>query len=138
VGAIGVEARLRHLDGQCGEGRMRISIVTGVSRHHDQIRLGFRFVVEGHRRLKPHDPSGRHDGPQGVVDLGDRGGMVGALRLGDDELATDQLDGLALEHAEIHQPVVLRPLPAPQREGGLHGPTVAGGWSLVNVSGRIP
>ena len=116
---------------------MRCPIVPGASWHHDQIRLGLGFVVEGHRRLEPHDPSRGHDGPQRIVDLGDRGGMVRALRLGDDELAADQLDGLALEHSEIHQPVVLRPLPAPQRERDLHAPTVAGGWTLVNVPGRI-
>src|SRR5262249_33772259 len=59
-----------------------------------------------------------------VVDPGDRRGVIGALRLGDEELAADQLEGLALEHSEIDQLVAFLPPPAPRGEWGLHATTV--------------
>jgi hypothetical protein len=52
--------------------------------------------------------------------------MIRALRLGDDELTTDQLEGLAREHPEPHYALVLDALPAPDGERCLHAPTVAG------------
>jgi hypothetical protein len=79
--------------------------------------------------------------------------VVGALRLGDDELATDELDGLAPEYAEAHEPLVLGSLPSPERERSLlharrplvtrgsiteaMGITVAAPQTSVNVGGWI-
>jgi hypothetical protein len=45
--------------------------------------------------------------------------VVSALRLGDDELATDELERLALEHPELDEPIVLGTLPATDRERSL-------------------
>ena len=45
--------------------------------------------------------------------------MIAALWLADNELAADQLDGLAVEHPNIHEPFVLGPLPPPERERSL-------------------
>ena len=50
---------------------------------------------------------------------GARAGVVRVLRLGDEELAPDELDGLAPEHPEPHEPLVLGPLPPPERERGV-------------------
>jgi hypothetical protein len=64
--------------------------------------------------------------------------MIRALGLGHHELAADQLEGLALEHTELDQAVVFRPLPAADGEGNLpHGHTVAVHLIAVNVRGRI-
>ena len=38
--------------------------------------------------------------------------MIGALGLGDDELAADQLDRFPLEHPQGDEPIVLDALPA--------------------------
>src|SRR2546422_672247 len=46
--------------------------------------------------------------------------MIGAVRLRDDQLAPDQLERLALEHAKIYEPVVLDSPPAPEPARG-HG-----------------
>jgi hypothetical protein len=52
--------------------------------------------------------------------------VIRPLRLGDDELATEQLEGLTLEHPEIDEPVVLDTLPATERERRLrHALTLA-------------
>jgi hypothetical protein len=90
---------------------MLVTIVTGPSGHHNQIGLGLGLVVEGHRRLEPHDPSRRKDGSQGIVDRGDRARVIRSLGLGDHELATDELDGLAMEHSQVDEPIVLGALP---------------------------
>jgi hypothetical protein len=60
--------------------------------------------------------------------------MVGILRLGNDELPTDELEGLALEHAKLHEQVVLDPPPAPERQRGMHhGGRLAGQARESNV-----
>src|SRR5207253_1370547 len=80
--------------------------------------------------------------------------VIRALRLGDDELPADQLDGLAAEHPEAHEPLVLGSLPPPERQWGLRhgvcrpvsgcgstrdamGRSVTGRHGTVNVPGRI-
>src|SRR5437870_4727039 len=64
--------------------------------------------------------------------------MIGAVRLRDDQLAPDQLERLALEHAKIYEPVVLDSLPAPERERGLHHPlTLAAPDGAINVESWI-
>jgi hypothetical protein len=45
--------------------------------------------------------------------------MIGALGLGDDELAADELDPVTREDAKIDEPLVLDSLPAPKGERGL-------------------
>jgi hypothetical protein len=100
---------------------MVAAVVAGTPGHDDHVGLGFRVVVERDRQLDPHDPSGRQGRPQGVVDPGDPGGVGGILRLGDDQLAVDELERLAVEHAQRHEPLVLEPRPAARREGDLSG-----------------
>jgi hypothetical protein len=39
--------------------------------------------------------------------------VIGPLGLGDDELSVDQLDGFALEDAELDETIVFGSLPAP-------------------------
>jgi len=61
--------------------------------------------------------------------------VIRALGLGNDELATDELERLALERSEIDQPVVLDSLPAPYRERGWLMPRLyATAARRINVS----
>src|SRR4029450_10000806 len=60
--------------------------------------------------------------------------MIGAVRLGDDELTGDELERLTLEHAEVDQSVVLHSGPVPERQRRLlHGFNLARSVESINV-----
>ena len=98
--------------------RMRITIRGASSRHHDQIGFGRRLVVERHRHLSPHNPARWQDGSQRVIGGADGRGVVAALGLGDDELPSDELDGITPEETEVHESLVLEPFPALKDQRG--------------------
>src|SRR5205807_1058944 len=69
-----------------------------------------------------------------VVGSADRRAVIGPLGLGDDQLAAEQLERLAFEHAEIDEPVVLRTGPATERVRRLrHVLTLANSSGSINV-----
>src|SRR5205807_8959676 len=69
-----------------------------------------------------------------VVGSADRRAVIGPLGLGDDQLAAEQLERLAFEHAEIDEPVVLRTGPATERVRCLrHVLTLANPNRSINV-----
>src|SRR5881397_2625119 len=92
-----------------------VAIVARPPWHDDQIGLRLRFVVERHGLLISHNPARRKGRPQRIVSGGHRGAVIRGLRLRDDELAAEELEWLALERSKINQPVILDPLPAPDR-----------------------
>jgi len=65
--------------------------------------------------------------------------VIAALGFSDDEQAPDQLHGLAMKHAEIHEVVELYPCETVQRQRSLlHGVlTVRDGVIGVNATERI-
>src|SRR5262249_23165457 len=111
--SVEVETRLGHLDGEHRVGRVRRAVIGGTAWHHGQIGLGLRLLVKRYGCLESHDPSWGKNSPQRVIDSADRRRVVGTLRLGDDQLAGDQLDRGALERTEIHEPIVLDTPPTP-------------------------
>jgi hypothetical protein len=136
--AVEVETGIRHLHGHCGAGRVRLAVIGARSRHHDQIGLGRGLVVEGHRHLSAHDPAWWEENPQRIIDGANGGGVVATLRLSDDEMPAEELHGIALEHTEIHESLVLDPLPAPKRQRDLlHTSTLAGSRGVINVDSWI-
>src|SRR5262245_20221222 len=89
---------------------MLASIVVYRSGDDRNVGLGLRLVVE------PDGPFGSYLPPrperrfERLRSLADRRIVRSSLRLGDDQHAADQLDVLTrLEHAELDEPVVLRP-----------------------------
>jgi hypothetical protein len=50
--------------------------------------------------------------------------VIPILRLGDHELAADQLERLAREHAQLDQPLVLDALPLADGQGSLRHPVI--------------
>src|SRR5207248_10875542 len=105
VDAVKGEARVGHLDGQGGRGGMRVAITGTRAPDNGDVGLRHRLRVERQRRLHPYDPARRQDGRQAVGDHSDGGDVVTTLRLGNDQLAANELDGLAREHAEVDEPL---------------------------------
>src|SRR5439155_7966268 len=96
------------------------------------------FLVERDRRLDPHGPPERQHGAQDGADDADRARVRAALRLGDDELAANQLERLAVEHAEVDEPTVFGARPSANRERPLrHRPTLVSARGAVNASSWI-
>jgi hypothetical protein len=108
VAAVEIEARLGDLD---EDGRARgvlEQIVSRAAGHHHDVRLRLGFVVERNRILHPDEPPRAEGRALRFRGQGDGGGVRAPLRLGNDELATEQLDGLVLlEEPDRDQLVVL-------------------------------
>jgi hypothetical protein len=69
-----------------------------------------------------------------VGGLPDADRMVRVLRLGDDELAADQLDAFTLEDTQLDETLVLDALPSPECQRRLfHDSTVIVPTAEVNV-----
>ena len=132
--AVEGEAGFSNLDGEHRPVRMRLAIVDWAAGHHDEIGLRLGFVIERYGQLNSDEPPRRQDGPHGIVDRADRRGMIGAVRLGDDELTSDELERLTLEHAEVDQSVVLHSGPVPERQRCLlHGFNLARSVESINA-----
>jgi hypothetical protein len=95
--AVEGQARVGHLDHERGAGRVRIGVVARMAGHHREIGLGLGLVVERDRRLHTHEPAWWQHRAKRVVDPLDRGGVIRSLWLGDDQLAAEELDGIAHE-----------------------------------------
>src|SRR5262250_1459835 len=57
-------------------------------------------------------PAGTEGRGDDLADEADRDGMRTALRLAEHQQPVEELESFALEHAEVHQTVVLHPSPA--------------------------
>src|SRR5262245_23361358 len=113
---------------------MRGTIVRVPAAHHGDVRLRGRFVVERKWILNAYDPARRQCRAQRITRQLDRGCMRAALWLGDDQLPADELQRLALERANVDQPLVFHAAPALRGEGGwLHDCSVATRLCMVNV-----
>src|SRR5204862_200433 len=73
-------------------------------------------VVERERCVLSHVPAGAERSFQHPGDLRDRRSVQAALRLADDEETVEELEPLAGEHSEVHEPLVFDPSPAPGLE----------------------
>jgi hypothetical protein len=132
--AVEFEARISHLYREGRMRRMRLAIRGANPRYHDQIGFGRRLVVERHRHLSPHDPARWQDSSQRVIGGADGRGVAAALGLGDDELPSDELDGIALEETEVNESLVLEPFPALEgQRGWRHASTLTGAGEVSNV-----
>ena len=80
------------------------------------VRLRLRRIVERQRCVLPHVPAGAERSLQHPGDLRDRGSVQAALRLADDEETVEELETLAGEHSELHEPLVFDAAPAPGLE----------------------
>src|SRR5262245_43811722 len=106
------QARLGHLHEQGRSGGVPGEIIPRLPGNHDDIGLGLRFVVEGDGILQPDQPAVPEGHPEGPRREGDGRRVRRALRLGDDELAAEQLDGLVLlKEADLDQLIVFPPGP---------------------------
>ena len=114
--AVEGETRIGHLHGKHRTCRVRLAIVGADSRYHDQIGFGRGLVVKRHRHLSSHHPARRENGPQRIIGGADDSSVVAALGLGDDDLASDQLHGITLEQAQVHETLVLDSLPAAESQ----------------------
>ena len=90
------------------------AIALGVARHHGDVGLRLRVVVERDRQLRIDLPRVTERAAQGVDDTPDPRGVPTALRLADREETVEQLEALAgWNTPELDEPVVLHPRPAP-------------------------
>src|SRR5712691_2831047 len=100
---------------------MLAAVVAPAAGHHGNVRFWLGLVVQCDRPLGSHQPSWSKGRPERVLDQPDCRVMLAALRLADDHLAAQQLDGIVgLEEAGVDQPVVLQPRPAARSERILH------------------
>src|SRR5437667_42692 len=89
-------------------GRRRADVVVWASRNDGDVGLGLGIVVESDGPFPAHVPSRPERCLQGPGGLHDRGVVRRSFRLGDHELAADQLDVfVGLEDAQLDQPIVL-------------------------------
>src|SRR2546427_8526423 len=123
---------------------MRAAVVLRAPRDDCDVGLGFGVVVEPDGSLRarvPPGPERRFQRPRGPHD---RRVVRDALWLGDHELATDELDGLArLEHAQVDEPLVLGPAEAAglglvtrHRTHGIGGPGAGQRRGMDTASAR--
>src|SRR5206468_3508310 len=88
--------------------------VAGAAPDHDEVWLRLRLVIQRDRILDADDPAWPKDRGQRSQRQAHGHCVRAALRLGDDKLARDQLDGIVLaEDTHVEQPPVLRPGPPP-------------------------
>ena len=102
------EAAVGDLHNQDGPLGMGLPVITPRPRDHGSVRLRLRFVVESDGRLPSDDPATRKGFSQRVLDQAHRRRMRTVLRLGDEQLAADQLDSVAwLKETTLDEPLVL-------------------------------
>src|SRR3989442_3238443 len=112
TGPVECQARLRDLHDERRPRGMGLAVVAPTAGYHGEVGLWLGFVMEVDRGADADDPVGAESVPQGLLGEADGGFVWAPLRLGDDQLAGDQLDRLVLvEDAELHEPVVLLPRP---------------------------
>src|SRR3989441_773151 len=138
------QARLGRLHGEEPTRGVRAAVVFRAPGDDRDVRLGLGVVVEPDGSLRarvPPGPERRFQRPRG---LHDRRVVRDALWLGDHELATDELDGLArLEHAPVDEPLVLGPAEAAglglvtrHRTHGIGGPGAGQRRGMDTASAR--
>ena len=97
---------------------MTIPVVAMSAGDDGDVGLGLGFVVERKRRLLADRPSGAECGTQPLGDDRHADGMAAPLRLGDDQLSADQLDGLVVpEHTDLRETFVLTARPSSPAHG---------------------
>jgi hypothetical protein len=112
VHAIELQTGLADLDHEDRPGRMSDLVVTKGAGYHREVRLGLRLLVERDRALAANLPSGAEGDPQRFTGGTHGREVAAALRLGDDQLASEELDWIAgAEEATLDQPVVLDACP---------------------------
>ena len=119
VRAIERQSRARRgdLDDKDRTGAMFPTVVTTRARHHRDVGLGLRFVVERDRPLRAHQPPRTERRSQCVFRQSDGSVMGTPLRFADDQLAAKKLDRLVLvEDADVDHAVVLRARPSPRTD----------------------
>src|SRR5712691_8508110 len=100
---------------------MLAAVIAPAARHHGNVRFRLGLVVQCDRPLRSHQPSWSEGRPERVLDQTDCRVMLATLRLADDHLAAEQLDGIVgLEEAGVDEPVVLQPRPAARSGRMLH------------------
>src|SRR3989442_4316273 len=106
------QARLRDLHDERRPRGMGLAVVAPTAGYHGEVGLWLGFVIEGDRGADADDPVGAESVPQGLLGEADGGFVWAPLRLGDDQLAGDQLDRLfPVEDAAPPEPGVLPPPP---------------------------
>src|SRR2546429_6115932 len=114
--AIEVETRVRDLQDECRTRGVGGAVIRADSSHDGEVGLRHRLVVERHRHLSPHDPTGRENGSERIIGSADGSRMAAALRLGVGQVTADEFDWIVLKRTEIHQSLVLDAFPPPQSE----------------------
>jgi hypothetical protein len=112
--AVEGQARFRDFDDEHRSVGMAMTVRAPIATRHGNVRLGLRFVIELDRTLRPHQPTGWESSPERVVDQAEGGSVGAVLGLAHDQLAAQELDGLArAEDADLDQTFVFRARPAP-------------------------
>src|SRR3990170_334238 len=117
--AVQSQAGLRDLHNEHGTRRVSGQVIPRPARHHGDVRLGLRLVIQGHRKLNPNIPAGPESTPQGLFGESDTDGMRRSLRFADDHLPREQLDPVVRqENPFLDQLVVLDPAPPTGSDSG--------------------
>jgi len=112
--AIERQARIGHLDKHGGVRWVGVAVVTAIAGHDHHVRLRLRFLVQRDGILDAHSPTRAEGDAQRVRRETDRRRVGTPLRLADDQLAGDQLDGLSgPEDAQLSEAIVFLSGPAP-------------------------
>jgi hypothetical protein len=114
VVAVHLKARSADLDHERRPRRVLGDIVAAkAAPHHGHVRVRLGLLVQRERPLATHLPARPERHPKRLFDRPDGGEMSARLRLGHDQLATDELDPVAgLEAARLDEALVLDSLPA--------------------------
>src|SRR5882724_3088317 len=113
--AVEGQARLRDLDDERGPRGMLTAVAPTRAARDRDVGLGLGLVVERDGTLRPHQPARLEGSAESVLDETDRRVVRALLGLAHDELAPQELEGLArVEDADVDQAVVLRAGPAPR------------------------
>src|SRR5262245_20055528 len=115
-------------------------VVAEATRYHRHIRLRLGLVVDGHWALRSDLPIPAERFPQRFLHRPDGGEVTAALRLGNDDVAADQLDPVAgSDEAALDQLLVFDATPPACRHlGGNHARSLATPLAPVNVSAYQP
>ena len=121
-------------------------IVARVAANDGEIWLGLRVGLDRDRVLLADQPARSEREPEGVGHERDGRRVRSVLRLGDDQLAADQLDGLVLpDDSEISEASVLLPRPwsesrriRPHHAHATRDPTTPSTSTLVDARSRWP
>src|SRR3989442_14717955 len=88
------QARLRALHDERRPRGMGLAVVAPTAGYHGEVGLWLGFVIEGDRGADADDPVGAESVPQGLLGEADGGLLCAPPRLGDEQLASDQLGQL--------------------------------------------